>query len=65
MSGVLPTDNCKTEFTNLQHKRLYNFITFKIDSEKGVTEVCEVHKREVRFGERVGDGREEEEGGNL
>ena len=48
MSGVLPTDKCKEEFLKLKEKRAYKFVTFKIDAEKGVVDVCDCVEKTVR-----------------
>ena len=49
MSGVLPTDKCKEEFLKLKDKRAYKFVTFKIDPEKGVVDVCDCVEKTVRL----------------
>ena len=49
MSGVLPTDKCKEEFLKLKEKRAYKFVTFKIDAEKGVVDVCDCVEKTVRL----------------
>merc|ERR1712216_272695 len=49
MSGVLPTDKCKEEFLKLKEKRAYKFVTFKIDAEKGVVDVCDCVEKTAEF----------------
>jgi cofilin len=49
MSGVVPTDACKREFLLLKDKRAYKFVTYKIDPEKGVVDVCECVEKTVRL----------------
>ena len=49
MSGVVSTDACKREFLLLKDKRAYKFVTYKIDPEKGVVDVCECVEKTVRL----------------
>jgi hypothetical protein len=47
MSGVVPTDKCKEEFTLLKNSRTYKFIVFKIDDDGKYVDVHQTHKTSV------------------
>ena len=47
MSGVVPTDKCKEEFTLLKNSRTYKFIVFKIDESGKYVDVLQTHKTSV------------------